>query len=371
MSQSDTPTTEVDTSTSASSLKHELPFVNRPRPRAHGVGRFGVGKHDDRDDTRYAWTRVVPPVAALLFALLFPSTVRATTNPYCETLDSLTSVYGFCKPAVDVEGATEWGLKENQNWQMNEDIINAINTSTTSQLSNITALSASTVSLNALKVDKAGATITGQLTIVNSSITVNGANGNILSLASVTASGFFGDGSKLTGIPSTTSISGFYVPYTGATSGRNVVLGNNNLSTSYGITATTMTASSIVSSPLFSGDNLQVLGLNYLKMGTTGGDVTLEPGGIGIAPTAFKVAVTGKNVTAAYGVLAGSVTLSGGTLKLWARTKAQIDVLSAASVGEFIDCTDCTLPGICRSTGTLASQWRKIESSTLGCGTNN
>lgn len=69
---------------------------------------------------------------------------------------------------------------------------------------------------------------TGGFYIDNSSLTVTGP---------VTGSTFFGDGSHLTGIPSTGSISGFYVPYTGATS--NVVLGNNNLSTSYGISAAT------------------------------------------------------------------------------------------------------------------------------------
>lgn len=62
---------------------------------------------------------------------------------------------------------------------------------------------------------------------------------------------------------------------------------------------------------------------------------------------------------------------AGGTTRLWSRTKAQIDSLAAGAVGEYIHCSDCTLIGPCISTGTAASQWRKVESATLGCGTNN
>ena len=54
-----------------------------------------------------------------------------------------------------------------------------------------------------------------------------------------------------------------------------------------------------------------------------------------------------------------------------AKTKAQIDLLVPTKVGQVIDCIDCALPGLCRSTGTLAAQWRKMESATVGCGTNN
>lgn len=62
---------------------------------------------------------------------------------------------------------------------------------------------------------------------------------------------------------------------------------------------------------------------------------------------------------------------AGGTFRPWSRTRAQIDTLAAGAVGEYVHCSDCTLIGLCVSTGTAASQWRKIESSTLGCGTSN
>lgn len=61
----------------------------------------------------------------------------------------------------------------------------------------------------------------------------------------------------------------------------------------------------------------------------------------------------------------------GGTFKPWPRTKAQICALVPDSVGQYVDCTDCTLPGLCRSTGTAVCQFRKVESATLGCGPNN
>lgn len=55
----------------------------------------------------------------------------------------------------------------------------------------------------------------------------------------------------------------------------------------------------------------------------------------------------------------------------YSRTKLQIDTLVPTKVGQVIYASDTTLPGLCVSTGTLAAQWRKMESATLGCGTNN
>lgn len=68
--------------------------------------------------------------------------------------------------------------------------------------------------------------------------------------------------------------------------------------------------------------------------------------------------------------VAGGASVTG-FLQISPRTRAQIDLLVPTNVGQYVDCTDCTLPGLCRSTGTLAAQWRKVESATLGCGTGN
>lgn len=55
----------------------------------------------------------------------------------------------------------------------------------------------------------------------------------------------------------------------------------------------------------------------------------------------------------------------------YSRTRAQIDVLVPTKIGQVIYASDSTLPGLCISTETLAGDWRKMESATLGCGTNN
>ncbi len=143
MPSAETPTTETENTVASTALKPELPFVNRPAPRAFGRGRYGISKHDERDDTRYAWARVGPAVA-VLFALLFAAPARAT-NSYCESADATTAGYGFCQPAVDVEGENPWGYKNNTNWQMVEDVIAAINTSTSGPV--IAALDYSTTNL--------------------------------------------------------------------------------------------------------------------------------------------------------------------------------------------------------------------------------
>ncbi len=53
------------------------------------------------------------------------------------------------------------------------------------------------------------------------------------------------------------------------------------------------------------------------------------------------------------------------------KTRAQIDLLVPTKIGQVIFASDTTLPGLCISTGTLAADWRKMESATLGCGTDN
>ena len=77
-----------------------------------------------------------------------------------------------------------------------------------------------------------------------------------------------------------------------------------------------------------------------------------------------------KTLTVDTAVVASSVTLSS-VITLYTRTKTQIDTLAATALHQLIFCTDCTIPGICKSTGTAAAQWEKIESATAGCGSNN
>lgn len=153
---SETPATTTDTAVESSSWRHELPYRQRMRPRSYGTGHYGVDRYDSRDNTRYAWERVIPTIGAGFAAImLFASPARAT-NAYCESADATTSVYGLCKPAVDVEGANTWGDKMNTNMDMLESAIQVVSSSVT----DITS-----------KVSKAGDTMTGPL-VINSSLTV-------------------------------------------------------------------------------------------------------------------------------------------------------------------------------------------------------
>ncbi len=110
---SESPASSTSTATPASGWKSRLPYRMRTRPRSFGTGKFGIDKFDSRDDTRYAWTRLAPPVLGFLVALMSMTAPAFATNPYCESADGTTTNYGFCKPAVDVEGANRWGDKYN------------------------------------------------------------------------------------------------------------------------------------------------------------------------------------------------------------------------------------------------------------------
>jgi len=53
-------------------------------------------------------------------------------------------------------------------------------------------------------------------------------------------------------------------------------------------------------------------------------------------------------------------------------TKALIDAEVPDAIGAAIICTDCAIPySLCTATGTLAAQWARAGSATVGCGTNN
>lgn len=93
--------------------------------------------------------------------------------------------------------------------------------------------------------------------------------------------------------------------------------------------------------------------------------------GVGTVMTFSPTSINHSSATFGQGLTQSSFTYQGFFQPI-AKTRAQIDLLiPAAGAASYIDCTDCTLPGLCRSTGTLAAQWRKVESATLGCGTNN
>ena len=152
-----------------------------------------------------------------------------------------------------------------------------------------------------------------------------------------------------------------------ATAGISTFSAVGNLNLAYGLTASTgvFTSTLTVQGNAFSvgGSTLVVAGGN-VGIGTTGpaqklhmssGTLLID----GNAATPFQIGIS------------SFVIRSSGAFSPQARTKAQIDLMTPVAVGEYIDCTDCTLPGLCRSSGTAVAQWRKVESSTLGCGSGN
>lgn len=62
----------------------------------------------------------------------------------------------------------------------------------------------------------------------------------------------------------------------------------------------------------------------------------------------------------------------GGTVRLWSRTKVQIDTLVPGAAGETVFCSNCNTNGdVCVSTGTAAAQWHRVgAAASVGCGTN-
>lgn len=91
--------------------------------------------------------------------------------------------------------------------------------------------------------------------------------------------------------------------------------------------------------------------------------------GIGLSAPGTQLDVAG-NAAFGSGTTKSAFTASG-FWEPFSRTRAQIDVLVPTKIGQVIYASDTTLPGLCISTGTAAAQWRKMESATLGCGTNN
>ena len=55
------------------------------------------------------------------------------------------------------------------------------------------------------------------------------------------------------------------------------------------------------------------------------------------------------------------------------RTAAQLDVLVPVyGAGSVVVCSDCTVDySLCTATGTLAAQWARAGSATVGCGSGN
>ncbi|MFI5363588.1 MAG: beta strand repeat-containing protein [Elusimicrobiota bacterium] len=165
----------------------------------------------------------------------------------------------------------------------------------------------STASMSGLYVPNAGGTMTGSLNMNNVAVNLTGSAGNVVSAASVTASAFFGDGSHLAGVPSTASIAGLYVPDAGGTMTGS--LNMNNVAVNLTGAAGNVTSASSVTASAFFGNGSRLAGIPStasiagLYVPDAGGTMT---GSLNMNNVAVNLTGSAGNVTSA-----SSVTASG------------------------------------------------------------
>lgn len=238
----------------------------------------------------------------------------------------------------------------------------------------------------ALKLDKAGGTMTGSLTMSNNAIFNNSSSGPQYFRSGVTSGhlGFiFDDGGDkglgiyANGVTFPYGISGGSATLTGLVSAGSVtvtgsggyITGQSSITTTGGVFGAAGKFIGTVEGGSFlaTGGN-SVTAITH--QGQAGVQAQFQGNGAGLVlrGSASSGGITINNDSVSR--FGSSITLSG-SFHPAQYTRAQIDVLPIQNSGGYIDCTDCTLPGLCRSTGTVASQYRKIESATLGCGTGN
>lgn len=205
-------------------------------------------------------------------------------------------------------------------------------------------------------------TASGALSLAaGTGLTLSGAAGNITSASSVTASAFFGDGSHLTGIPSTGSISGVYLPLSGGTmtgqlttTSTITVRGASGLGVTYGITAATMTATGAVTGGSFSGAGT---GLTGTAASLTAGAVTTNANLTGPV-TSVGNATTLVGPAAGEFTVIGTMTVQGNAFSVGASTLVVVN----GKVGIGTTAPDTTLD----VNGSI--QVRDLILPTLGAG---
>jgi hypothetical protein len=75
----------------------------------------------------------------------------------------------------------------------------------------------------------------------------------------------------------------------------------------------------------------------------------------------------GGAVTAVGNVSGASLTATGGAIKFYSRSQAQILAIDPGGVGEAYFCNDCTTTAVCISTGTAVLDFAAIEDPTALC----
>lgn len=172
----------------------------------------------------------------------------------------------------------------------------------------------------ATKVSKTGDTMTGTLTLSNTSLLLTGAAGTVTSASSVTAAAFFGDGSHLTGVSGETN---YFAP--AKTFGSSVTV------------ATALLAGSSVNASAFFGDGSHLTGVtgetNYFAPAKT----------FGSSVTVATSILAGSSVNA--GAFYGDVTNTTGQSCQKSGNPTLLQILCAKANGNSVTNNDCTVSG--------------------------
>jgi len=174
--------------------------------------------------------------------------------------DTYTTNLFLNKPST---GSLSWGPKINGDMDTIDAQLGAV------------ALATTTI-VGTSGVNKLGDTMTGGLVMSNSSITLTGTNGYIKSVSSVTASAFFGNGAGLTGV-----LGSGAVLKTGDTMTGSLTLTNSSVTTT-GTNGYATIASSVNASAFFAypgeGRGLSFIANDLTSAGGSAGEILLRSG---------------------------------------------------------------------------------------------
>ena len=76
-----------------------------------------------------------------------------------------------------------------------------------------------------------------------------------------------------------------------------------------------------------------------------------------------------RDANGAFKVDSITITAQAAPVNLQAKTKAEFDALTPA-IGDMYRCSDCTEKLVCIGTGTTLSGFQRMDSATIGCGTD-
>lgn len=146
-----------------------------------------------------------------------------------------------------------------------------------------------------------------------------------------------------------------------------------DLSVTYGVGAATGVFSGAVSGASFAATGA----LSGATLATTGAGTIAGAAYMGALATrstvaangeaTFHASVTAPAITGSTSVSGAKVSVTGGALALYSRTKAQLRALTPAAAGEAYYCSDCTAVTICVSTAAAVSSMVKVTDRAAAC----